>query len=153
MYVYSKCGRFGSCNPQNPPLYGRLGGFEPRQMERWSRGKLVWRMCKEDSVCERNGVRKGKLDGFLKLTCGEKSRILEQWPACGEDACRSERGVVIAGNGCFSLRGDLIDIQKFLKNCADIYLRVVIKRRLDLTVIIGAPAHSSKHLHHMEMDD
>ncbi|KAK6923907.1 Serine-threonine/tyrosine-protein kinase, catalytic domain [Dillenia turbinata] len=78
----------------------------------------------------------------------------EQWSACGEDACRSEclkncsciAYGYYSGNGCLSLRGDLIDIQKFPKNGADIYLRVAyseLDKKKDLTGYLYYSDHRS----------
>ncbi|KAK6946004.1 PAN/Apple domain [Dillenia turbinata] len=73
----------------------------------------------------------------------------EQWSASGEDACRSEclnncscvAYGYYSGIECLSRRGDLIDIQKFSKNSADIYLRLTgfcsYDKKKDLTVVIS----------------
>ncbi|GLT45636.1 hypothetical protein SLA2020_194550 [Shorea laevis] len=38
--VYGKCGPFGSCDSQKPPICSCLRGFEPNNTEEWNRG--IW---------------------------------------------------------------------------------------------------------------
>ncbi|KAK3188160.1 hypothetical protein Dsin_027721 [Dipteronia sinensis] len=68
--VYGWCGAFGSCNPENKPICSCLRGFEPKDMEEWSRGNWT-NGCvrKRPLLCDR--INKtgevAKEDWFLKL--------------------------------------------------------------------------------------
>ncbi|RVW76137.1 G-type lectin S-receptor-like serine/threonine-protein kinase [Vitis vinifera] len=119
---YGKCGAFGICNAKNSPICSCLRGYEPRNIEEWSRGNWTGGCVRKRPLrCERiNGsMEEGKADGFIRLTTIKVPDFAE-W--------------------------NLIDIQKFSSNGADLHIRVPyseldksrdMKATVTVTVIIG----------------
>ncbi|XP_059651168.1 G-type lectin S-receptor-like serine/threonine-protein kinase At1g11330 [Cornus florida] len=133
--VYGKCGPFGSCNVHGSPICTCLRGFDPKDMEEWSRGN--W-----SSGCERrrqlqrernnsDGGEMGKDDGFLKLKT-VKVPAFAELSLAAQDNCESQclkncsciAYTYCSGIGCMQWSGDLIDIQEFSYGGSDLYIRV-----------------------------
>ncbi|XP_034698090.1 G-type lectin S-receptor-like serine/threonine-protein kinase At1g11300 isoform X2 [Vitis riparia] len=153
---YGKCGAFGICNTKNSPICSCLRGYEPRNIEEWSRGN--WNggcVRKRPLQCEMiNGsMEEGKADGFIRLTTIKVPDFAE-WSVALEDDCKEFclkncsciAYVYYASIGCMSWSRNLIDIQKFSSNGADLYIRVPyseldksrdMKATVTVTVIIG----------------
>ncbi|XP_059628024.1 G-type lectin S-receptor-like serine/threonine-protein kinase At1g11330 [Cornus florida] len=132
--AYGKCGPFGSCNAKGFPICTCLQGFDPKDMEEWSRGNWASGCTRSRQLqCERNnsGGEKGKQDGFLKLKT-VKVPAFAALVFASEDNCKSlcfNNCSCIAygyysGIGCLQWSGQLIDIQEFSYGGADLYIRV-----------------------------
>lgn len=132
--VYGKCGAFGICNARNSPICSCLRGYEPRSVEEWSRGNWAGGCVRRTPLqCEKiNGsMAEGKADGFITLTT-EKVPDLAEWSLALEDDCKDfclKNCSCIAytyhtGIGCMSWSSNLIDVQKFSSNGANLYIRV-----------------------------
>jgi hypothetical protein len=133
--VYGRCGAFGSCNPQNSPICSCLRGFEPKNTEEWNRGNWTSGCVRRTTLqCERvnnNGSEGLKKDRFLKLTM-MKVPYLADWSTTLEENCSTqclENCSCIAyaydsGIGCMTWTGNLIDLQKFSTDGADLYVRL-----------------------------
>ncbi|KAK3032627.1 hypothetical protein RJ639_036587, partial [Escallonia herrerae] len=156
--VYGKCGAFGSCDIQDSRLCNCLEGFEPRNLDEWSRKNWTGG-CQRRTLlqCERNTSisNQGKQDGFLKLT-PVKVPDFAQWSYAQEGDCGSEclnKCSCIAyaynsGIGCMHWSSNLIDTVKFRgSGGVDLYIRVAYseldkKKNMDMiiaiTVIIGS---------------
>ncbi|KAK3014361.1 hypothetical protein RJ639_009083 [Escallonia herrerae] len=156
--VYGKCGAFGSCDIQDSRLCSCLEGFEPRNLDEWSRKNWTGG-CQRRTLlqCERNTSisNQDKKDGFLKLTTVKLPDFPELSYAqdidCGSKCLNSCSCVAYAytnGIGCMQWSGNLIDIAKFGgSGGVDLYVRVAYseldkKKNMDLivaiTVIIGS---------------
>ncbi|XP_059660454.1 G-type lectin S-receptor-like serine/threonine-protein kinase At1g11330 [Cornus florida] len=149
--VYSKCGPFGSCNiVQGSPICICLQGFDPKDIEEWSRGNWASGCVRRRQLqCERNnsdGGEKSKEDGFLKLKTVKMPAFAELLIA-SQDNCKSQclnicsciAYTYYSGIGCMKWSGELIDIQEFSYGGADLYIRVAYseleKRRSSKLVI------------------
>ncbi|KAK3188163.1 hypothetical protein Dsin_027724 [Dipteronia sinensis] len=77
--VYGRCGAFGNCNPQKTPICRNLRGFEPNNMEEWSR--------KRPLQCERINQTGdvAKEDVFLKLEMMKVPYFMERSPIQKKD--------------------------------------------------------------------
>ncbi|XP_058197242.1 G-type lectin S-receptor-like serine/threonine-protein kinase At1g11330 isoform X2 [Rhododendron vialii] len=154
--VYGKCGPFGSCNSKDSPICSCLKGFEPNNIEEWNRENFTGGCARTTPLqCERNGS--GNLDqkdGFLKLTT-MKVPELADWVSVPENECKKQCLMNCScaayaydqGIGCMSWSGKLVDIQKFPRDGADLYIRVAyseidkkrnIKILTAVSVIIGS---------------
>ncbi|XP_059660344.1 G-type lectin S-receptor-like serine/threonine-protein kinase At1g11330 isoform X2 [Cornus florida] len=132
--AYGKCGPFGSCNVQRSPICTCLQGFDPKDMEGWSRGNWTSGCVRRRQLqCERNnsGGEKGKEDGFLKLKT-VKLPAFAEWLFDSEDKCKNQcfnncsciAYAYYSGFGCMQWSEDLIDIQEFSNGGADLYIRL-----------------------------
>ncbi|XP_059660370.1 G-type lectin S-receptor-like serine/threonine-protein kinase At1g11330 [Cornus florida] len=158
---YGKCGPFGSCNfVQGSPICTCLHGFNPNDMEEWSRGNWTSGCVRRSQLqCEINnnstGGEKGKEDGFLKLTTMKVPAFAKLSTAYSDDTCKSEclnncsciAYAYYSGLACMEWSGDLIDIQKFAYAGADLYIRVAYselekKRSSKLVIKIAVPIGS-----------
>ena len=84
---YGKCGAFGICNAKNSPICSCLRGYEPRNIEEWSRGNWTGGCVRKRPLrCERiNGsMEEGKADGFIRLTTIKVPDFAE-WSVALED--------------------------------------------------------------------
>nr|POE96167.1 g-type lectin s-receptor-like serine/threonine-protein kinase [Quercus suber] len=154
--VYSKCGAFGTCNPQNTPICSCLQGFKANNTEEWNRGNWTSGCVRRTPLqCERvnAGGDDGKKDGFLKLKM-MKVPDIAAWSSASENKCREqclENCSCIGyaydiGFGCMSWTDKLIDTQQFSSFGVDLYIRVAyseldkvvdVKKIVTITVIIG----------------
>ncbi|KAI9198220.1 hypothetical protein LWI28_012026 [Acer negundo] len=132
--VYGWCGAFGNCNPQKKPICSCLRGFEPMNMEEWSRGNWT-NGCfrKKQLQCERINQtgEVAKQDGFLKLEMKKVPYFAERSPIpvenCSEHCLNNCSCIVYAydaGIGCMTWTRSLIDLQKFSNGDADLYIRL-----------------------------
>ncbi|XP_059660362.1 G-type lectin S-receptor-like serine/threonine-protein kinase At1g11330 [Cornus florida] len=154
--VYGKCGPFGSCNVHGAPICTCLQGFNPNDIEEWSRGNWTGGCVRRSQLqCEKNnstGGEKGKEDAFLKLKTVKVPAFAELSTTYSEDKCKSEclnncsciAYAYYSGLGCMEWSGDLIDIQKFSYAGADLNIRVAYselgkKRSTKLVVKIAVP--------------
>ncbi|XP_059627789.1 G-type lectin S-receptor-like serine/threonine-protein kinase At1g11330 [Cornus florida] len=118
--AYGKCGPFGSCNAKGLPICKCLQGFDPKDIEEWSRGNWASGCTRRRQLqCERynSGGGKGKQDRFLKLKTVKVPAFAASVFA-SEDNCKSQcfnNNSCIAygyysGIGCLQWSGQLIDI-------------------------------------------
>ncbi|KAF7120684.1 hypothetical protein RHSIM_Rhsim13G0167400 [Rhododendron simsii] len=131
--VYAKCGPFGICNSKDSPICSCLRGFEPTNVEEWNRENFTGGCVRRTPLqCERNGSSNlEKKDQFLKLTTMKVPELAE-WVSVPENECENQclmNCLCIAyayyqGIGCMSWSGNLVDIQKFSSDGADLYIRV-----------------------------
>ncbi|XP_059668745.1 G-type lectin S-receptor-like serine/threonine-protein kinase At1g11330 [Cornus florida] len=129
--VYGKCGPFGSCNVKGSPICTCLQGFDPKDMEEWSKGNWTGGCVRRRQLQCNAGGGKGKEDGFLKLKTVKVPALVELVFAA-EDECKSQclnncsciAHAYCSGIGCMQWSGDLIDIQKFSFGGADLYIRI-----------------------------
>ncbi|KAL3523368.1 hypothetical protein ACH5RR_016202, partial [Cinchona calisaya] len=136
--VYGKCGPFGMCNPKGSPICTCLQGFKPRNKEEWGRGNWSGGCSRKSLLqCGRNNSagQERKPDGFLKLKnvkvpdfyySVEFSRASREEP-CGNECSNNCSCIAYAysrGIGCMHWSGNLIDIQQFPFDGADLYIRV-----------------------------
>lgn len=133
--VYGACGAFGVCDSQRTPICSCLRGFKPEKEEEWNRGN--WRNgCVRNSPleCEKKNINVeiGKHeDWFLKMGM-VKVPDSAAWILASENECRVQclsncscsAYAYRTGIGCMIWRRDLIDIQQFKNDGADIYVRV-----------------------------
>ncbi|KAL5744182.1 hypothetical protein ACOSQ2_027298 [Xanthoceras sorbifolium] len=132
--IYGWCGAFGNCNPQKNPMCSCLRGFEPKNMEEWSRGNWSSGCVRKKLLqCERiNQTGKvAKEDEFLKLETMKlpdfavrSSVTLE---SCREQClnnCSCIAYAYVVGIGCMTWMGSLIDLNKFPSEGADLYIRL-----------------------------
>ncbi|KAI8525289.1 hypothetical protein RHMOL_Rhmol13G0219200 [Rhododendron molle] len=131
--VYAKCGPFGSCNSKDSPICSCLRGFEPTNVEEWNRENFTGGCVRRTPLqCERNGSSNlDKQDGFLKLTTMKVPELVD-WVPVPENECENQclmnclctAYAYYQGIGCMSWSGNLVDIQKFSSDGADLYIRV-----------------------------
>ncbi|TXG47254.1 hypothetical protein EZV62_026548 [Acer yangbiense] len=132
--VYGWCGGFGNCNPQETPICSCLRGFEPMNMEEWSRGNWTNGCVKKRPLpCERinQSGEVAKEDGFLKLEKMKVPYFAERTTItvenCSEHClnnCSCIAYAYDAGIDCMTWTGSLIDLQKFSNGGADLYIRL-----------------------------
>ncbi|XP_057544068.1 G-type lectin S-receptor-like serine/threonine-protein kinase At1g11300 [Amaranthus tricolor] len=127
--LYGKCGAFGSCDPKNSPICSCLKGFEPKNMDEWSKGN--W-----SSGCVRRTplecVNAEKPDKFLRLKHMKVPDYSNWETSSNQDDC--ERICFLncsclayayySGIGCMMWNSSLIDIQQFSTGGADIFVRL-----------------------------
>ncbi|XP_042944116.1 G-type lectin S-receptor-like serine/threonine-protein kinase At1g11300 isoform X3 [Carya illinoinensis] len=156
--VYGKCGEFGNCNPKNKPICSCLEGFEPKNIEEWSREDWTSGCVRRTPLqCMRinTGGQEGKKDGFSKVKMMQ-TPSLANWSSVYlvEDECRygcledcSCLGYAyVTGIGCMVWTRDLIDLRKVPGGGVDLYVRLAysdldkkeeVKVIVIVTVIIG----------------
>ncbi|PPD82696.1 hypothetical protein GOBAR_DD20362 [Gossypium barbadense] len=134
--VYGKCGAFGICDLMKRTICSCLKGFEPRNIEEWSRGnwssgcfRTTPLQCQRDN---NNGSGAGQGDdGFLEM----KMMKVPAFPARSsiingecKDQCMKNCSCMAyaydSGIGCMMWSGDLIDVQKFSTGGVDLYIRM-----------------------------
>ncbi|KAG4160950.1 hypothetical protein ERO13_D01G026020v2 [Gossypium hirsutum] len=134
--VYGKCGAFGICDSMKRTICSCLKGFEPRNIEEWSRGnwssgcfRTTPLQCQRDN---NNGSGAGQGDdGFLEM----KMMKVPAFPARSsiingecKDQCMKNCSCMAyaydSGIGCMMWSGDLIDVQKFSTGGVDLYIRM-----------------------------
>ncbi|KAA8519917.1 hypothetical protein F0562_014173 [Nyssa sinensis] len=149
--VYGKCGPFGSCNPQDSPKCTCLEGFEPNNIEEWNNGNFTSGCVRRRPLqCERssNSSEVGKEDWFLKLEMMKVPDFAELGNINLEDECESRcfkncscvASAYYNGIGCMLWTGNLIDVQKFSTDGADLYIRLAYKeldKKQNMKVIIA----------------
>ncbi|KAK1557287.1 hypothetical protein Q3G72_021734 [Acer saccharum] len=151
--VYGKCGEFGICGPRSEPICSCLRGFEPKNIEEWSRGNWT-RGCVRRTPLQCESINKtgdaGKEDGFLKFGMLKLPDFAERTTAL-EDRCRelclSNCSCIAyaydAGIGCMSWRDNLTDVQQFYSKGTDFYIRVahseLDKKDMNMKVVIIVP--------------
>ncbi|XP_018840678.2 G-type lectin S-receptor-like serine/threonine-protein kinase At1g11330 [Juglans regia] len=149
--VYGKCGAFGSCNSKNSPICSCLKGFEPKNIEEWTRENWTSGCVRRTPLqCMRANTtgEDGKKDGFLKVRM-VKTPSLANWSAAFEDECKYrclENCSCLAyaydsGIGCMSwTREYLIDSQQVSSTGGvDLYVRVAsseLDRKKEVKVIV-----------------
>ncbi|XP_047310321.1 G-type lectin S-receptor-like serine/threonine-protein kinase At1g11300 [Impatiens glandulifera] len=130
---YGRCGPFAICNPKNSQWCSCFKGFEPNDSSEWNIGNFSGG-CKRRLPlhCKRNNSSQvEEKDGFLKLGT-VKVPDLPVWSSGLEDDCHSNclrncsctAYAYYEGIGCMLWNGNLIDVQKFFHNGADLYVRV-----------------------------
>ncbi|CBI18758.3 unnamed protein product, partial [Vitis vinifera] len=148
--VYGTCGAFGICNSGTSPICSCLRGYEPKYTEEWSRGNWTSGCVRKTTLqCERTNSsgQQGKIDGFFRLTT-VKVPDYADWSLAHEDECREEclkncsciAYSYYSGIGCMLWSGSLIDLQKFTKRGADLYIRLAhseLDKKRDMKVIIS----------------
>ncbi|KAK3433244.1 hypothetical protein EUGRSUZ_D00785 [Eucalyptus grandis] len=133
--VYGQCGPFGICNAKNSPICSCLRGFEPKNIEEWSRGN--WSSgCIRKSLLQCNGTTNGsstasKKDGFLKLEMMKVpnsgifySTLESDCPGNCSINCSCVAYAFDPGVGCMFWIQDLIDLQKFSVGGTTLYVRL-----------------------------
>lgn len=152
--LYGKCGPFGNCNSRKSPICNCLRGFQPKNPDEWYKGNWTSGCVRRKSLqCERlnNGSEAaGKNDGLLKLG-NMKVPDFAQWSPSDENECRNKcltncsciAYAYYSGIGCMSWSGDLIDLQEFSTDGADLYIRLEYSEldgnsRQKVTVIVTA---------------
>ncbi|KAI8525298.1 hypothetical protein RHMOL_Rhmol13G0219900 [Rhododendron molle] len=154
--VYAKCGPFGSCNSKDSPICSCSRGFEPTNVEEWNRENFTGGCVRRTPLqCERNGSSNlEKKDRFLKLMMMKVPELAE-WVSVPEKECENQclmnclctAYAYYQGIGCMSWSGNLVDIQKFSSDGADLYICVAYseldeKRNMKfltaVSVIIGS---------------
>ncbi|MED6199763.1 hypothetical protein PIB30_078956 [Stylosanthes scabra] len=143
--IYGTCGPFGNCDPSSKPICSCFEGFEPRNLEEWS--KKNWtsgcvRKKEAQLQCGRlknlknnsnnnNGGVEVQQDGFKVFNNMKVPDFAERSDA-NLDKCRTN----CLGNcsclayaydsyvGCMFWVSDLIDLQKFPYGGVDLFLRV-----------------------------
>ena len=132
---YGTCGPFGICDSGSSPICSCLRGFEPKYMEEWSRGNWTAGCIRKTQLqCEitNSSNQQGKLDGFFRLTTVKVPDIAD-WSDADEEECREQclrNCSCLAYSyyeriGCMSWSVNLIDLQKFTRGGADLYIRLV----------------------------
>ncbi|KAL3520638.1 hypothetical protein ACH5RR_018787 [Cinchona calisaya] len=149
---YGKCGPFGSCNPRRSPICTCLQGFKPRDEEEWSRGNWTGGCIRKELLqCERNqsSGQDPKQDGFVRLENMKVPDFTEpvafSEEGCGRSClknCSCTAYAYYNGIGCMHWSGNLIDVQKFSYDGADLYLRVpyseLDKKNKDMKAVIAS---------------
>ncbi|KAK0578700.1 hypothetical protein LWI29_014796 [Acer saccharum] len=119
---------------QKNPICSCVRGFEPKNMEEWSRGNWT-NGCirKRLLLCDRTNQtgEVKKEDGFLKLETMKLPYFAEQSSVtvaeCREPClnnCSCIAYAYDAGIGCMTWTGSLIDLNKFSSEGADLYIRL-----------------------------
>lgn len=134
---YGKCGKYGSCNFKDSPICSCIKGFEPKNMEEWSRGNWSSGCVRRTRLqCDRkntsNGTEVIKEDGFLKLTTVKVPDFAMRVNAPEEDCasqcltnCSCVAYAINSGIGCMYWNDDLIDVVEFAGTRGmDLYVRV-----------------------------
>ncbi|WCJ42990.1 G-type lectin S-receptor-like serine/threonine-protein kinase At1g11300 [Euphorbia peplus] len=149
--VYGLCGVFGVCNAQNSPICTCLKGFEPRNADQWATGNWTAGCVRTTPLlCDRirNNSEVGKEDRFLRLET-MKVPDFAQWSNSDEQECRESclnNCSCIAYSyyldfGCMSWTVNLMDLQKFPDEGADLFIRLayteLIESKRKIKIIIG----------------
>ncbi|XP_057517285.1 G-type lectin S-receptor-like serine/threonine-protein kinase At1g11330 isoform X2 [Amaranthus tricolor] len=129
--IYGKCGEFGSCSPNNPPICSCLKGFEPKNKEEWRRGN--WTSgCVRRKQLQCNVTGSSKQDGFLRLQMMKVPDNAELYTGLGIDQCRN---TCLTNCSCLAYAYDtqltclrwsrnLIDVADLSPTGIDLYLRL-----------------------------
>ncbi|KAG8365424.1 hypothetical protein BUALT_Bualt18G0103500 [Buddleja alternifolia] len=129
--VYGKCGNFGVCYAAERPMCSCFPGFDPRSNSEWDEGNWTSGCTRRRYLqCGRN-ITGGENDGFLKMS-SVKLPDNAKWFPMFETECRSKclnncsciAYAYYGEVGCMMWDEDLIDVQKFSSNGADLYIRL-----------------------------
>ena len=149
---YGTCGAFGICNSGSSPICSCLRGYQPKYTEEWSRGNWTAGCIRKTQLqCEitNSSNQQGKLDGFFRLTTVKVPDIAD-WSDANEEECREQclrNCSCIAYSyyvsiACMSWSGNLIDLQKFTRGGADLYIRLA-QSELGKNVLVLFTCHLS----------
>ncbi|PIA41215.1 hypothetical protein AQUCO_02300191v1 [Aquilegia coerulea] len=137
---YGKCGCFGFCNILSKPICSCLKGYEPSSSEEWNKGNWSGGCVKRKPLqCEQNNSSgdEVKEDGFFKY---ERMKVPDHMvnlvrgkdffgtdlEDCKQRCLRncSCSAYSYGPKGCMWWDGNLIDVQRFSMDGADLYIRV-----------------------------
>ncbi|XP_023001213.1 G-type lectin S-receptor-like serine/threonine-protein kinase At1g11300 isoform X1 [Cucurbita maxima] len=150
---YGACGAFGICNARTSPVCSCLRGFEPKHEEEWNQGNWSNGCVRKTPLkCENRSSTEE--DGFFKLEM-VKVPFLAEWSnsSASVDDCRRDclencwcSSYAFENEICMHWRNALIDIQKFERGGADLYLRMAFadldsnnvrdKKRIIIAVVV-----------------
>ncbi|XP_074274091.1 G-type lectin S-receptor-like serine/threonine-protein kinase At1g11300 [Silene latifolia] len=127
--VYGNCGKFAVCNPRKKPICECLKGFNPENIDEWRNGNWTNGCVRRtDLQCRVPG---NKEDKFLQLK-QIKVPDYAHWIQANEDNCQTkclENCSCLAysyydGVGCMLWNVNLIDLQQFFVDGADVFIRL-----------------------------
>ncbi|MCD9642917.1 hypothetical protein HAX54_029966 [Datura stramonium] len=131
---YGKCGPFGSCDANGSPICTCLQGFKPKNQEEWGKGNWTNGCIRKTMLeNERNNsnIEQVKQDWFLKLQSMKVPdfAILVSFEEedCESGCLRNFSCIAYSyyiGIGCMHWERSLIDVQKFSKSGADLFIRL-----------------------------
>ncbi|OWM77577.1 hypothetical protein CDL15_Pgr016975 [Punica granatum] len=128
--VYGKCGPYGICDRSKSPICSCPRGFNPGNLEEWSRGN--WTAgCVRETPTNCGSLNSSKRDGFLRL---QKMKVpaFPEWSFPLKDECAKRclsncsclAYAYAQGVGCMSWTGELLDMQKFSNAGVDVHIRL-----------------------------
>ncbi|XP_074274087.1 G-type lectin S-receptor-like serine/threonine-protein kinase SD1-13 [Silene latifolia] len=128
--VYGKCGKFAVCNPRKQPICECLKGFNPENIDEWGKGN--WSngcIPRTELQCHGPG---GKEDKFLQMK-QIKVPDYAHW-IYADDQNNCQRNYLgncsclaysfYSGIGCMLWNVNLIDLQQFSVDGADVFIRL-----------------------------
>ncbi|KAH9611862.1 hypothetical protein KSS87_019541 [Heliosperma pusillum] len=127
--VYGMCGKFGVCNPKKNPICECLKGFIPENISEWSKGNWSNGCVRRTELQCR--VPRNKEDKFLQL---KEIKVPDYplWISATPDVCQSNclgncsclAYSYYPGIGCMLWDANLIDLQQYPANGANLYVRL-----------------------------
>ncbi|KAL6197534.1 hypothetical protein ACLB2K_033142 [Fragaria x ananassa] len=137
---YGACGPFGFCKASDPPVCQCLKGFKPKSVEEWSKGNWTGGCVRQTKLsCERQTNTSvstmGKKDEFWKMENSKIPDLHEYLTSLSNDLredcqrqclsnCSCMAYAYIVNIGCLVWSKDLIDIQEFISDGEDLFIRL-----------------------------
>ncbi|XP_074274094.1 G-type lectin S-receptor-like serine/threonine-protein kinase At1g11300 [Silene latifolia] len=128
--VYGKCGKFAVCNPKNKPICECLKGFNPENINEWKKGNWTNGCVRKTELqCRAPG---SKEDKFLQMK-NIKVPDYANWIFADQNNCMRNclancsclAYSYYSGIGCMFWTANLIDLQQFSADGADLFVRLV----------------------------
>lgn len=127
---YNKCGNFGICSMRDSPICSCLEGFAPNSIDQWNRGNWSGGCHRRTPLqCDANG---NVSDGFLEVKRVKLPDYANSVLANTGDHCETECArncscnlyAFVAGIGCMTWSGHLIDVEQFQEGGENLYIRL-----------------------------
>ncbi|KAK9714797.1 hypothetical protein RND81_06G121000 [Saponaria officinalis] len=127
--IYGKCGAFAVCYPEKEPICECLRGFEPVNLDEWSKGNWTNGCVRRTELQCR--APESKVDKFLQLK-HIKVPDYAHWIFANEDACQRNclggcsclAYSYYTGIGCMLWNESLVDLQQYSAHGADLFVRL-----------------------------
>ncbi|XP_074274092.1 G-type lectin S-receptor-like serine/threonine-protein kinase At1g11300 [Silene latifolia] len=127
--VHGKCGKFAVCTPTKKPICECLKGFNPENIDEWSKGNWTNGCVRRTELqCRAPG---SKEDKFLQLK-HIKVPDFANWIFADQDNCMKNCSAncsclaysYYSGIGCMLWTANLIDLQQYYADGADVFVRL-----------------------------
>ncbi|KAK9714804.1 hypothetical protein RND81_06G121500 [Saponaria officinalis] len=125
--AYGKCGAFAMCNPKTQPICECLKGFQPKNLDEWSKGNWTNGCVRRTEL----QCRAGKVDKFLQLThvkVPDYAHWVFSYPDDCQKICLGECSCLAysyySGIGCMLWNESVVDVQQYSSDGADLFIRL-----------------------------